>query len=47
VGRHFAAQEQAKWFGDDIALKADLYSADPVGRQLAAYLLRNLGGAEN
>jgi HD-GYP domain-containing protein (c-di-GMP phosphodiesterase class II) len=47
VGCHSDAHEQAKWFGDDIALKADLYSADPVGRQLAAYVLRNLGGAEN
>jgi HD-GYP domain-containing protein (c-di-GMP phosphodiesterase class II) len=43
VGCHSDAHEQAKWFGDDIALKADLYNSDPVGLELAAYMLRNLG----
>jgi HD-GYP domain-containing protein (c-di-GMP phosphodiesterase class II) len=43
VGCHSDAHEQARWFGDDIALKADLYNSDPVGLRLAGYILRNLG----
>ena len=31
VGCHSDAHEQAKWFGDDITLKADLYADDVVG----------------
>ena len=38
VGCHSDAHEQAKWFGDDIALKADLYADDLVG--LAARRVR-------
>lgn len=43
VGCHSDAHEQARWFGDDIAMKADTYSADLTGLSLAAYMLRNLG----
>jgi HD-GYP domain-containing protein (c-di-GMP phosphodiesterase class II) len=43
VGCHSDAHEQAKWFGDDIALKADLYTDDATGIQLAAFVLRNVG----
>jgi HD-GYP domain-containing protein (c-di-GMP phosphodiesterase class II) len=46
VGCHTDAYEQAKWFGDDLALKHDGYSVD-YGRagSVAAYALRFFGGA--
>src|SRR5206468_2457775 len=45
VGCHTDAYEQAKWFGDDLALKHDVYSYD-FGRAApaAAYMLKYLGG---
>ena len=47
VGCHSDAHEQAKWFGDDITLKADLYADDVVGLQLAAYVLRHVGAGSS
>jgi HD-GYP domain-containing protein (c-di-GMP phosphodiesterase class II) len=44
VGCHVDAYEQAKWFGDDTALKADFRLVDfgsPLARQL--FMLRHLG----
>ncbi len=47
VGCHTDAHEQAKWFGDDIALKADKYAAGIHGLRSAAVGIRRLGsGAE-
>jgi HD-GYP domain-containing protein (c-di-GMP phosphodiesterase class II) len=44
VGCHSDAHEQAKWFGDDIALKAGKYGPDPLGSVRAAVSgLRSLG----
>jgi hypothetical protein len=31
VGCHIDAYEQAKWFGDDLALKANFRLVDPIG----------------
>ncbi len=44
VGCHVDAYEQAKWFGDDHSLKADIRDVD-VARPVAAlgYLVRHLG----
>jgi HD-GYP domain-containing protein (c-di-GMP phosphodiesterase class II) len=44
VGCHVDAYEQAKWFGDDLALKADIRQVD-LGKPIetAAYLVRHLG----
>ena len=44
VGCHVDAYEQAKWFGDDLALKREIRFIDE-GRalDLATFLLRNLG----
>src|SRR5262245_53148922 len=33
VGCHSDAHEQAKWFGDDIALKSRKYDAEPPGKR--------------
>ena len=43
VGRHTDAHEQAKWFGDDIAIKALKFDEDMVGFRAAAGMLRHLG----
>ena len=40
VGCHVDAYEQAKWFGDDLALKADFPLADEHG---TAFVLKHLG----
>ncbi len=44
VGCHVDAYEQAKWFGDDLAFKADSRQVD-LGRpvEATAYLVRHLG----
>lgn len=44
VGCHADAHEQARWFGDDIALKADRFPVDMVGAARAGFVLRHLGG---
>jgi HD-GYP domain-containing protein (c-di-GMP phosphodiesterase class II) len=43
VGCHTDAHEQAKWFGDDIALKADKYEYDLRSVRMAASGIRRLG----
>src|SRR6476619_2123996 len=43
VGCHTDAHEQAKWFGDDIALKAIKYDHEPRNLRLAASGIRFLG----
>ena len=43
VGCHSDAHEQAKWFGDDIALKAGKYDHSLGGVRAAASVLRLLG----
>src|SRR5947209_4675548 len=44
VGCHVDAYEQAKWFGDDTAFKADWRQVD-LGRPLpaAAFVMRHVG----
>jgi HD-GYP domain-containing protein (c-di-GMP phosphodiesterase class II) len=46
VGCHTDAHEQAKWFGDDIALKADKYTYDLHGMRSAIAGLRRLGSGK-
>jgi HD-GYP domain-containing protein (c-di-GMP phosphodiesterase class II) len=43
VGCHTDAHEQAKWFGDDIAVKAIKYDYEPRSLRMAASGLRFLG----
>jgi HD-GYP domain-containing protein (c-di-GMP phosphodiesterase class II) len=43
VGCHADAYEQARWFGDDIAVKADVYGVDFAGTHKLAFALRHLG----
>src|SRR5215208_7215964 len=43
VGCHTDAHEQAKWFGDDIVLKAGKYDHDLRGVRSAAAGMRMLG----
>jgi HD domain len=43
LGCHSDAHEQAAWFGDDIALKADTYGTDMVGLSMATFMLRHVG----
>jgi HD-GYP domain-containing protein (c-di-GMP phosphodiesterase class II) len=47
IGCHVDAYEQAKWFGDDIAVKRDARFVDLKGpREDAVYVLRNLGAGK-
>jgi HD-GYP domain-containing protein (c-di-GMP phosphodiesterase class II) len=46
VGCHTDAHEQAKWFGDDIALKAAKYDHEPKSVMAAAAGLRRLGAGD-
>jgi HD-GYP domain-containing protein (c-di-GMP phosphodiesterase class II) len=43
VGCHVDAYEQARWFGDDVALKADSRRADGVG---PGFVLRHVGAGK-
>ncbi len=43
VGCHSDAHEQAKWFGDDIALKSIKYDHEPRSVRMAASGIRQLG----
>jgi HD-GYP domain-containing protein (c-di-GMP phosphodiesterase class II) len=43
VGCHTDAHEQAKWFGDDIALKSIKYDHEPRSLRMAATGMRRLG----
>lgn len=44
VGCHSDAHAQAKWFGDDMALKSINYDHEPSGLPMAAAGMRMLGG---
>jgi HD-GYP domain-containing protein (c-di-GMP phosphodiesterase class II)/DNA-binding CsgD family transcriptional regulator len=43
VGCHADAHEQALWFGDDIALKADRFPVDMIGAAKVGFVLGHLG----
>ncbi len=43
VGCHSDAHEQAKWFGDDIALKAGKYDHEPKSVRAIASAMRRIG----
>src|SRR4051794_21638552 len=43
VGCHSDAYEQAKWFGDDIALKSNKYEHEPRSLRMAASSMRFIG----
>src|SRR5215218_8959354 len=43
VGCHVDAYEQAKWFGDDLALKADARRVDMAGVAARAFVVRHVG----
>jgi HD-GYP domain-containing protein (c-di-GMP phosphodiesterase class II) len=43
VGCHVDSYEQAHWFGDDIALRRDVYSSDLVGVNRGRFAVRHLG----
>src|SRR3954447_5290360 len=47
VGCHIDAYEQAKWFGDDLALKGGNRLVDPVGLRAATQLLGQIGAGQN
>jgi putative nucleotidyltransferase with HDIG domain len=46
VGCHIDAYEQAKWFGDDLALKRDSRSRDMTGLAPLAFLASHLGAGK-
>jgi HD-GYP domain-containing protein (c-di-GMP phosphodiesterase class II) len=46
VGCHADSYEQARWFGDDVSARADVYSSDLVGMNKARFVLRNLGAGD-
>src|SRR3954470_17652847 len=43
VGCHTDAHEQAKWFGDDIGLKAIKYASEPRSMRMVVTSMRLLG----
>jgi HD-GYP domain-containing protein (c-di-GMP phosphodiesterase class II) len=43
IGCHVDAYEQAKWFGDDLALKGDFRTVDAVGIRSMGHLLSQIG----
>ena len=47
VGCHIDAYEQAKWFGDDLALKAGFRLVDPVGVRSAGQMIRQVGAGRH
>ena len=46
VGCFADAHEQARWFGDDIDLKADMYDVDFAGLPMMAFMMRHVGSGE-
>jgi HD-GYP domain-containing protein (c-di-GMP phosphodiesterase class II)/DNA-binding CsgD family transcriptional regulator len=46
VGCHVDAYEQAKWFGDDLALKADAREVDMTGVAARAFVLSHIGAGK-
>jgi HD-GYP domain-containing protein (c-di-GMP phosphodiesterase class II) len=47
VGCHIDAYEQAKWFGDDLALKANFRLIDPVGVRSMTEMMRQVGAGRH
>src|SRR4051794_10896960 len=47
VGCHIDAYEQAKWFGDDLALKADTGRADMASVPAMVHVLSHLGAGRS
>src|SRR5215472_11908867 len=47
VGCHIDAYEQAKWFGDDLALKGGFRRVDPVGIRAAGQFLGQIGAGRH
>jgi HD-GYP domain-containing protein (c-di-GMP phosphodiesterase class II) len=47
VGCHAQSHEQAAWFGDEIAMKADRYEVDMVGRTGVSFVLRHVGAGSS
>src|SRR4051812_3780468 len=47
VGCHTDAYEQAKWFGDDIAMKSTKYDYEPRSFREAVGMLRLIGGSNS
>ena len=43
LGCHADSHEQAAWFGDDIALRAEAQMVDSAGPELAAFIVRRVG----
>ena len=46
VGCHIDAYEQAKWFGDDLALKGDARSRDMTGLAPLGFMTAHLGAGQ-
>ena len=46
VGCHADSYEQARWFGDDICLRANVYTSDLVGLNKARFVMRNVGAGD-
>jgi HD-GYP domain-containing protein (c-di-GMP phosphodiesterase class II) len=46
VGCFADAHEQARWFGDDIALKADTYDVDFAGLPMMVFMMRHVGAGQ-
>ncbi len=46
VGCHADAYEQARWFGDEISAKGDLYAIDLVGMNKARFAMRHVAAGE-
>src|SRR5215212_7214635 len=47
VGCHVDAYEQAKWFGDDVALKAHARHVDLAGARARAFVLSHVGAGQS
>jgi HD-GYP domain-containing protein (c-di-GMP phosphodiesterase class II) len=47
VGCHIDAYEQAKWFGDDLALKGNFRLIDPVGIRSVGQMMRQIGAGRH
>src|ERR1700757_3219204 len=47
VGCHIDAYEQAKWFGDDLALKGGFRLVDPGGVRSATQVVRQVGAGRH
>jgi hypothetical protein len=46
VGCHADSYEQARWFGDDISARADVYKTDLTGANKARFVMRHVGAGE-